>query len=120
VELALEELINSATEEERQTLKEILDSWSTSPAAISKAFQKRSLNIFQRVAGSTRTYNEILFGVASEHGVYRRFFETAEDLERRLIRIASASTINGVSASPGATGMHTMLRLWTITRSTHG
>jgi hypothetical protein len=87
VELALEELINSATEEERQTLKEILDSWSTSPAAISKAFQKRSLNIFQRVAGSTRTYNEILFGVASEHGVYRRFFETAEDLERRLIRI---------------------------------
>jgi hypothetical protein len=97
VQPSIEEILRFATEEERQTLANVLDSWSSSPDALTRTLQKRSLNIFQRLGRSTRTYEEILVRVAREHGIRRRLFETHEDLERRLIRYVFGRVLSGMN-----------------------
>ena len=94
MELSIQEILNSATEEEREALAKILDGWLCSPEAILRAFRRRSLNIFQQIAGSTRTYEEILIRVANEHGIRRCLCETDEDLERRLIRSVAGKVLS--------------------------
>jgi uncharacterized protein YaaW (UPF0174 family) len=96
--LSIEEVLNSGTEEECRTLAEILDCGSCSPDDLLKTFIKRSLNIFQQVAGTTRTYEEILAMTADKHGIRRRLFETDRDLERRLIRSVSHKVLSAMSS----------------------
>lgn len=107
--LSIEDLLISATEEERRALAEILNSWSHSPDALIKAFEKRSLNIFQRFAGSTRTYQQILIRVAEVHGIRRHLFETDDDLERRLIRSVANRALSEMSPVQYEKYMHEMV-----------
>ena len=94
LKLSIELILNSATDEERRVLALILDSWSSTPDALTKKLQNQSLNIFQWAIGSTRSYEEILVKVASKHGISRRLFETDEDLERRLIRSVARKSLS--------------------------
>jgi uncharacterized protein YaaW (UPF0174 family) len=97
VELSIEEILDCATDEERQALARVLDTWSCSPEALVQKLQKRSLHIIERLARSTPTYGEILVKVADKHGIRRSLFETDEDLERRLIRSVAGKALSAMS-----------------------
>jgi hypothetical protein len=78
------------------------------PNDLLRTLKNRSLNIFQRVSGNTRTYEEIVSVTADKHGVRRRLFESDQDLERRLIRFVSNRVLSAMSPEQRGTYLREM------------